>query len=85
MVAWRDHSIKALETTLDWLVHLLNATGVVAIWVGPPEQGAQQRLKLVLERLGFRIEFGQPHRIGHRDLRPPRRNRSRRQSRVIAC
>jgi hypothetical protein len=58
MVAWRDHSIKALETTLDWLVHLLNATGVVAIWVGPPEQGAQQRLKLVLERLGFRIESG---------------------------
>jgi hypothetical protein len=26
MVAWSDHSIKALETTLNWLVHLLGPT-----------------------------------------------------------
>src|ERR1017187_9691345 len=31
LVAWRAHSIKDLETTLDWLVHLLSAAGLFGI------------------------------------------------------
>jgi hypothetical protein len=58
MVAWSDHSIKALETTLNWLVHLLGPTGILVIWVGSPEQGMQQKLRRVLDRLGFGIESG---------------------------
>ena len=52
LIAWQDHSIKALETTLDWLVHFLGPTGALVIWVGSVELGAQQRLKMGLDRLG---------------------------------
>jgi hypothetical protein len=58
LVAWRAHSIKALETTLDWLVHFLSAAGVLVIWVGPHERMPNQTLSLALKRLGFRIESG---------------------------
>jgi hypothetical protein len=58
LVAWQDHSIKALETTVDWLVHFLSPTGVLCIWIGSAELGAHQRLKMALDRLGFRIESG---------------------------
>jgi hypothetical protein len=58
LVAWQDHSIKALETTLDWLVHFLSPTGALGIWVGSAELVSQQKLKMALDRLGFRIESG---------------------------
>jgi hypothetical protein len=58
MVAWSKHSIKTLVTTLDWLVHLLIRTGVLVIWVGSAELGTHQRLRLALDKLGFRIESG---------------------------
>jgi hypothetical protein len=58
LIAWRDHSIKALEATLEWLVHFLSPTGVLVIWVRSVELGAQQKLKMALDRLGFRIESG---------------------------
>jgi hypothetical protein len=58
LVAWQHHSIKALETTLDWLVHFLSPTGALGIWVGSAELGSQQKLKMALDRLGFRIESG---------------------------
>src|SRR5215469_335677 len=32
-VEWRRHSIKALEATLDWLVHFLAPMGVLVIWI----------------------------------------------------
>jgi hypothetical protein len=58
LVAWQDHSIKALETTLDWLVDFLSPTGVLGIWVGSVELGSHQKLSMALDRLGFRIESG---------------------------
>jgi hypothetical protein len=58
LVAWRDHSIRALETTLNWLVHFLSAGGVLVIWVGPNEGMSNRTLRLALGRLGFRIESG---------------------------
>jgi len=58
LVVWREHSIRALETTLNWLVHFLRAGGVLVIWVGPHKRLPNRRLGLALERLGFRIESG---------------------------
>lgn len=57
-VAWREHSIKALETTLDWLVQLLGPASVLVVWVGPHERTPNKKLRLALGRLGFRIEAG---------------------------
>jgi hypothetical protein len=63
MLAWSDHSIKTLKTTLDWLVHRLRPTGVVTIWIDNPGREAQQWLRLTLDQLGFRIVAGS--RIEH--------------------
>ena len=60
LVAWREQSIKALETTLDRLVHYLTASGVLVFWIGPHERTANKLLGSALRRLGFRIEFGHP-------------------------
>jgi hypothetical protein len=56
LVAWREHSIKTLEMTLDRLVHYLSAAGVLVLWIGPYERIANQMLGSALQRLGFRIE-----------------------------
>jgi hypothetical protein len=53
-----DHSAKALDATLDWLVHFLNSTGVVVVWVSPHERTSHQQIRFMLERRGFRIECG---------------------------
>ena len=57
LVEWQLHSIKALETTLDWLVHFLAPVGVLVIRIDS-EYSDQRRLKLILERLGFRMVAG---------------------------
>jgi hypothetical protein len=58
MVDWQGRSIKALETTLDWLVHFLASSAVLVIWIDSPECNANQKLDSMLERLGFRVEVG---------------------------
>jgi hypothetical protein len=58
LVAWKEHSIKGLETTLARLVHFLTAAGVLVVWVGPLERMPNRALRLTLERLGFRVEAG---------------------------
>jgi hypothetical protein len=58
LVAWRGHSIKALETTLDGLVHFLSTAGVLVVWVGPRDRMLNRTLRRALARLGFRIESG---------------------------
>jgi hypothetical protein len=58
LVAWREHSIRALATTLDWLVHFLSAAGVLVVWVGSQERMPNRTFRLALERMGFRIESG---------------------------
>src|SRR5262245_44847014 len=55
-VEWELPSIKALETTLDWLVHFLTPAGALVIWIDPHTD--HQRLGTMLERLGFRVEAG---------------------------
>jgi hypothetical protein len=55
-VEWRQHSIKALETTLDWLVHFLSPMGVLVIWIDvAPER---RKLRSAIEKLGFHVEAG---------------------------
>jgi hypothetical protein len=46
LVAWREHSIKALATTLDWLVHFLSPAGVWVVWIGPHERMPNYTLRL---------------------------------------
>jgi hypothetical protein len=55
-VEWRRHSIKALEATLDWLVHFLSPKGVLVIWIDAAP-GAR-KLRSAIERLGFRADIG---------------------------
>ena len=57
LVDWHQ-SIKALETTLDWLVHFLATTGVLVIRVDSSERTGNRKLRSALERLGFQIEVG---------------------------
>jgi hypothetical protein len=55
-VEWRQHSIKALETILDWLVHFVTPMGVLVIWIdAAPEQ---RKLHAAIEKLGFHVETG---------------------------
>ena len=58
LIDWQGRSIKALETTLDWLVHFLGSSAVMAIWVDSQERAPNRKLAAMLEKLGFRIEIG---------------------------
>jgi len=60
LVEWRLPAIKALETTLGWLVHFLAPSGVLVIWIDASQGTNQRRLRLILKNLGFRLEAGSP-------------------------
>jgi hypothetical protein len=62
LLAWREHSVEAFETTLNGLAHFLNAAGSLVVCVT-----ARDRIQLlgsVLKRLGFRIEAWMECEIG---------------------
>src|SRR5882672_3018193 len=48
LVEWRLPAIKALETTLDWLVHFLGPSSVLVIWIDASESTNQRKLRLIL-------------------------------------
>src|ERR1700730_2502635 len=58
LVDWQGRSIKALETTLDWLVKFLASSAVLVIWLDSPERTANRKLESILDRLGFHVEVG---------------------------
>jgi hypothetical protein len=58
LVDWRQRSIKALETTLDWLVDFLSPAGLVVVWVDPQERAGNRRLRRALEAHGLTVEAG---------------------------
>src|SRR5215813_8078447 len=58
LVDWRQRSIKALETTLDWLVDFLSPAGVVVIWVDPQEPAGNRKLYRTFEAHGLIVEAG---------------------------
>lgn len=64
LVDWRQRSLQALETTLDWLVDYLSPAGVLVIWVDPQKPTANQNLRAALQRHGFRVEAGTAHEYG---------------------
>jgi hypothetical protein len=63
VVEWRRHSIRALETMLDWLIYFLSPRGVLVIWLDGASGMALARrdLQSLIERLGFRVETGKRH------------------------
>ena len=58
LVDWRQHSINALATTLDWLVHFLAPSGVLVAWLDPQERAGNRKLRAMLEERGFVVEAG---------------------------
>lgn len=58
LVDWKMHSIRALDTTLNWLVHFLAPAGVLVIWIEAEERSGERKLRSILRRLGFRVESG---------------------------
>jgi hypothetical protein len=49
-------SVKAIETTLCWLVHFLASGSVLVIGVGSGESASGRKLRSMLEGLAFQIE-----------------------------
>jgi hypothetical protein len=64
LVAWREPTMEDLETTLNRLVHFLSTAGLLVVWVTARDRTVLQLLRLVLNRLGFRIEAGTACEIG---------------------
>ena len=60
----RQCSIKAIETTLDWLVDFVSPAGVLIVWLDPCQGVAGPRLRTALEGHDFRIEIGTVHDRG---------------------
>ena len=58
LVDWRGHSIKALDTTLDWLVHFLTPAGVLVIWVDRQDRPGNRKLRSILENHDLLVEAG---------------------------
>jgi hypothetical protein len=58
LIDWQGRSIKALETTLDWLVQYLASSAVLVIWLDSRERSAHRKLASILDRLGFHVEVG---------------------------
>jgi hypothetical protein len=60
----RQCSIKAIETTLEWLVDFVGRAGVLIVWLDPHQDAAGPRLRGILDSHGFRIEVGTLHDRG---------------------
>jgi hypothetical protein len=58
LIDWRERSIKALDTTLDWLVDFLGSAGVLVVWIDPQEPAANRKLRSMLEKHGLMVEAG---------------------------
>jgi hypothetical protein len=65
LVDWRRRTLRVLETTLDWLVDFLSATGILVVWVDPQKPAANQQLRSALQRRSFVIEDGAVHEYGY--------------------
>ena len=60
----RERSIKAVETTLDWVADFLSPTGVLIVWLDPHQSAIARPLRSVLESHAFWIEAGTMHERG---------------------
>src|SRR5262245_37697895 len=64
VVLLEQRSIKAIETTLDWVADFLSLTGVLIVWLDPLQPATGRPLRTALESRGFRIEAGTGHERG---------------------
>jgi hypothetical protein len=58
LVDWRQRTVRALETTLDWLVDFLSPAGVLVVWVDPQEPASNRKLHAAIEKHGLVVEAG---------------------------
>jgi len=56
LINWHGHSVKALEATLEWLVHFLASSALLVVWVDGRE--ANRLLQSMLESFNFQVEVG---------------------------
>lgn len=56
LVDWRERSIKALDTTLNWLVDFVSPGGMLVVWIDPQEPAGNRKLRSMLEKYGLVIE-----------------------------
>lgn len=56
LVDWRERSIKALDTTLNWLVDFVSPGGMLVVWIYPQEPAGNRKLRSMLEKHGLVIE-----------------------------
>jgi hypothetical protein len=56
LVDWRKRPIKALDTTLDWLVDFLSPWSMLVVWIDPQEPAGNRKLRSMLEKHGLVIE-----------------------------
>jgi hypothetical protein len=54
----RFQSVKAIETTLCWLIHFLAPASALVIGIGSGDGTSNRKLRSMLERSGFQIEVG---------------------------
>jgi hypothetical protein len=62
LVAWREHSVEALETSLNELARFLSTAGFLVVCVTARDR--IQLLRSALKRLGFRVEARTECEIG---------------------
>jgi hypothetical protein len=58
LVDWRERSLKALDTTLDWMVDFLSPAGALVVWIDPQEPAGNRKLRVMLEKHGLIVEAG---------------------------
>jgi hypothetical protein len=62
LIDWREHSIRALETTLGWLVHFLAPSATLVVWLDGKEKATGRMLHAMLERWKCVVEVAPaPH------------------------
>jgi hypothetical protein len=58
LVDWRGRSLKALDSTLAWLVDFLSPAGVLVVWLDPQATADNRKLRAILEKHGVTVEAG---------------------------
>jgi hypothetical protein len=58
LVASGAQPMRDLEATLDRLVSFLGPAGVLVVWVASRESMPDRKLRLLFERLAYRVESG---------------------------
>jgi hypothetical protein len=56
LVDWRQRTLRALETTLDWLLDFLSPAGVLVVWLDSYRPAVREELCYALERRGLAVK-----------------------------